>query len=326
MSSKCIVGFGEVMLRLCPREFMRLKQVLPGALEATFGGGEANVCASLAMFGEKSRYATALPENPVSESFAAQMKSLGVGVDKIHYKKSGRMGIYFVETGANQRASNVVYDREGSVISQTGPDEYDYEGILGDAKWLHLSGITPALSEKAYLATLEFAAQAVKRGVPVSVDINFRKKLWNWGKGSTSKELAGKCMSEITALATLIIGNEEDAADVFGIHSSKSSAEKGVIDYSDYKDVAIKLASKFPKAKYIAITLRESLSATHNKWGAMLFEADSGKASYGPLNENGDYSPYDIANIVDRVGGGDSFAAGQIYGLNTPDRCAPAKA
>ncbi len=326
MNSKYIVGFGEVMLRLCPREFLRLKQVLPGALEATFGGGEANVCASLAIFGEKSRYATALPENPIAESFAAQMKSLGVAVDKIHYKKSGRMGIYFVETGANQRASNVVYDREGSVISLTGPDEYDYEGILSEAKWLHLSGITPALSEKAYLATLEFAVQAAKRGIPVSVDINFRKKLWKWGKGVTASELAGKCMNEITALATLIIGNEEDAADVFGIHSGKSSAEKGVIDYSDYKEVAVKLSTKFPKARYVAITLRESLSATHNRWGAMLFETASGKASYAPLNECGEYAPYDIANIVDRVGGGDSFAAGLIYGLNQPDFGAPEKA
>lgn len=314
------------MLRLCPREFMRLRQVLPGALEATFGGGEANVCASLAIFGETSRYATALPENPIAESFAAQMKSLGVDTSKILYKKSGRMGLYFVETGANQRASNVVYDREGSVISQMGPEDYNYADILQDAKWLHLSGITPALSEKAYLATLEFAAQAEQRGIPVSVDINFRKKLWKWEKGTTAPELARKCMNEITAHATLIIGNEEDAADVFGIHSKTSSAEKGLIDYSDYKDVASKLAEKFPKAKYVAITLRESLSATRNKWGAMLFETDSGKAYYGPLNERGEYAPYDIASIVDRVGGGDSFAAGLIYALNQPDLGAPGKA
>jgi len=283
MSKKFIAGFGEVMLRLCPNDHLRLRQVLPGGLEATYGGGEANVCASLAILGEKSRYVTALPDNSITAAFTAQMRGLGVDIERLLLKDSGRMGVYYVEAGANQRSSNVIYDREYSVVSMTGPDEYDFDSILDSVKWLHLSGITPALSEKAFLATLEFARQAVARNIIISCDLNFRKKLWKWQPGIQPRALAEKCMAEIVPLVDVIIGNEEDASDVFGISADTSDVTKGVINSEGYRSVAMKLAERFTKAEYIAITLRESVSASHNNWGAMLFETEAQKAFFAPL-------------------------------------------
>ena len=197
MKDGYLVGFGEVMLRLCPPERKRFAQALPGQLEATFGGGEANVCASLAMLGAKSRYLTALPENPVSAAFAAQLRGLKVDVDHILYTKSGRMGVYYAEHGAAQRGSNVVYDRENSVISLLGPEAYDFPSMLANASHLHITGITPSLSEKAYLTTLELVKYASSQGINISCDLNFRKKLWKWRPGTAPRELAAECMGKI---------------------------------------------------------------------------------------------------------------------------------
>jgi len=326
INGKFIAGFGEVMLRLAPQEHLRLLQVLPGELKATFGGGEANVCASLAIFGEKSRYITALPENSITDAFRNQIRGLGVDTSKMLIKKSGRFGIYFVESGANQRASNVIYDREYSTISQSGPEDYNFDSILEDCKWLHLSGITPALSEKAFKSTLEIAKVASSKNITVSCDLNFRKKLWNWAPGKSAKELAKECMTQIVEYVDVIVGNEEDALDVFGINAGTSAVEKGHVDVSSYQEVAAKLSAKFPKAKYVAITLRESISASHNNWGAMLYDTKDRKAFFAPLDENGKYVPYQITDIVDRVGGGDSFSAGLIFALNHPDYNEPQKA
>ena len=321
-----IAGFGEVMLRLAPAGKTRLAQALPGTLEATFGGGEANVCASLAMLGEKSRYLTALPENPVSGAFAAQLRGLGVDVSRILYRKNGRMGVYYAEHGAAQRGSNVVYDREHSVISECGPEEYDFDAMLEHCRHLHVTGITPALSEKAFQSTLAIVKYASDRGIRISCDLNFRKKLWRWKNGCAPKELAAECMEQIVKYADIIIGNEEDASDVFGITSEGTSVESGKINIAGYGEVARKLSARFPKAAYVAITLRESYSADHNYWGGMLFEKASGKVFFAPLNAEGEYAPYEIRNIVDRFGGGDSFCAGLIFALNSPEFRAPEKA
>ena len=180
---KFIAGFGEVMLRLAPAGKTRFAQALPGTLEATYGGGEANVCASLAILGAKSRYLTALPVNPVSNAFATQLRGLGVDVDRIRYTKQGRMGVYYAEHGAAQRGSNVVYDREHSVISESAPEDYDFAAMLENVGHLHISGITPALSEKAFRSTLAIAKFASEHGIRISCDLNFRKKLWNWEPG-----------------------------------------------------------------------------------------------------------------------------------------------
>ncbi len=323
MSREYVAGFGEVMLRLCPPGRKRFAQAMPGQLEATFGGGEANVCASLAMLGENARYLTALPANPVAEAFAAQLRGLKVDVEQIHYEKTGRMGVYYAEHGAAQRGSNVIYDREGSVISQLGPEAYDFDAMLADVGHLHITGITPALSENAFRTTLALAKKASERGITISCDLNFRKKLWKWRPGTPARELAGECMGKIVPFVDWIICNEEDASDVFGIASEKSSVESGKIDRAGYVEVARRLLQRFPRASRVAITLRESYSANHNNWGAMLFDRAADHAFFAPLNAAGEYTPYEIRNIVDRFGGGDSSGAGLIYALRSAEYSDP---
>ncbi|MGI5869207.1 MAG: sugar kinase [Kiritimatiellia bacterium] len=316
MNDPCIAGFGEIMLRLSPPGALRFPQSLPGTLEATFGGGEANVCASLAILGGKSRYLTVLPRNPVADALVAQLRGIGVDTTRILRTDKGRLGIYFTEVGANQRGSSVVYDRAMSSIAQAEPADYDYAAMLDGVTWLHITGITPALSEVAYLSTLAIAAAAAERGITISCDLNFRKKLWNWRKGTAPKALAAACMGKIVPLVDVIVGNEEDAQDVFGIAARGTSVEAGRLDVEAYADVAKSLSEMFPKARHIAITLRESISADHNNWGAMLYDVAETAAHFAPLDADGRYRPYEIRDIVDRIGGGDSFSAGLIHGLS----------
>lgn len=321
-----IAGFGETMLRLSPEGFMRLNQALPGMLRASFGGGEANVCVSIARFGMESRYLTALPKNPIADALVAELRGIGVDTSRILRTDSGRVGIYFAETGANQRGSAVVYDRAHSAIASTPPSAYHFDAMLDGVTWLHLSGITPSLSHEACDANLALARTAAARGVSISLDLNFRKKLWRWEPGTPPRELAGRCMAELAALADILIGNEEDAKDVFGIEAANSSIENGSLSLDGYRDVAKELSMRFPKARYVAITLRESHSATWNGWGAMLYDVKAGKAFFAPLAPDGTYSPYEIRSIVDRIGGGDAFCGGLIYALNTEEWAEPQKA
>ena len=314
------------MLRLCPSGFKRFRQVIPGNMDVTFGGGEANVCASLAMFGNEASYLTALPDNAITESFSSQMRGLGVDVSNVVIKENSRIGIYFVETGANQRASNVIYDRAYSAISMSGPEDYDFEKALAGVKHVHITGITPSLSEKAFLSTLELVKRAKSSGIKVSCDLNYRKKLWNWHDSLKKNKLAEHCMAQIVPFVDLIIANEEDASDVFGIKAEHTELTKGHIDAKAYISVAKQLLERFPNVSQVAITLRESISASHNNWGAMLFDKASGRAHFAPLNADGEYTPYEIRDIVDRVGGGDSFGAGLIHALYSDDCCAPENA
>ncbi len=323
MKKICIAGFGEVMMRICPPGKKRFRQSLPGPAEITYGGGEANVCASVAMLGGDSRYLTALPDNPMARAFAAQLGGLGCDVSRILYTREGRMGVYFAEHGSNMRGSNVIYDREGSVISRLGAADYDFAAMLEGATHLHVSGITPSLTRNACEATTAIVRQAASCGVTVSVDLNYRKKLWNWEPGTPKNELACRCMSEIVPMADIIIGNEEDAGDVFGIRAENTSIEAGRLNIAGYREVAAKLSARFPRARFVAITLRESISADHNNWGGMLYDCAAGKAFFAPLAADGSYAPYEIRNIVDRFGGGDSFCAGLLFALNTPELAAP---
>lgn len=318
-----IVTFGEIMGRLCPPGHLRFVQSMPGSLELTFAGAEANVAASLAIFGADARFVTALPNNVLGDSCVRTLRGLGVDTTHILRSKSGRLGLYFVEKGANQRPSNVIYDRAHSAIAEA--KDFDWAAIFEGADWLHTTGITPALSRKAFESCLAAVRAAKAAGLTVSCDLNFRKKLWDWEPGTKSNELARRCMREILPHVDVCIANEEDAADVLGIHAEGSDIHGGQLAVAHYPEVAKEIIRQFPNIRQVAITLRESHSASHNNWGAMLYDAPSEKAHFAPLKE-GSYAPYEIRNIVDRVGGGDSFGAGLVFALNTPELSAPEQA
>ncbi len=314
-----ILTFGEIMLRVTPAGLMRFRQALPGSMECTFGGGESNVASSLALLGRDVRFLTALPKHPIADALVGSLRNLGVDTRCILRRDTGRLGIYFLEGGANQRGSKVTYDREYTAISMAAPDEYDFDAALQDVTRLHITGITPSLSENAFLSTLELAKRAKQRGVQVSCDLNFRKKLWRWRPGTEPRELARECMSQILPYIDISIGNEEDAADVLGIHAHDTSVEDGQINAEAYGAVARQIHGAFPNISLVAITLRESISASHNNWGAMLLNAEANKTFFAPLDSQGNYQPYEIRDIVDRVGGGDSFAAGLLYALDSEE-------
>lgn len=320
------LGFGEIMARIAPPGGLRWRQALPGAVQVTWGGGEANVCASLALLGQQSRYLTALPKTPITESIVATLRGLGVDTSPILWRKEGRLGLYFVEGGANQRGSTVVYDRSYSAISLAEPAEFNFAAALTGVHWLHLSGITPAISAAACRANLALAQQAKQAGVTVSCDLNFRKKLWNWDTTKKPAALARERMSELLPFVDLVIANEEDAADVLGIHATETDVSSGRINAAAYISVAEQLVARFPNVKQVAITLRESVSADHNNWGAMFYVAAQKQAHFAPLNAAGEYQPYEIRDIVDRVGAGDSFAAGLLFALNSEEFAEPSRA
>jgi len=316
------VTFGEIMGRLAPEGFERFRQALPGRLELTFGGAEANVAASLCMLGGEARFVTALPNNEITAACLAELQGLGVDTSHVLVRDEGRFGLYFIEAGVNQRPSNVIYDRAYSTVSLTPADCYDWTSIFAGAKWFHVSGITPAISRQAAGATLAACRAAKAAGANVSCDLNFRKKLWSWDKSLSPKALAEKTMRQILAYVDVIVANEEDASDVLQIHAGESNAEAGRLDVEKYPQVARRICEQFPRVTKVAVTLRESISASHNNWGAMLYDAATAEAFFAPL-AGGAYQPYEIKNIVDRVGGGDSFSASLIYALNDKELSAP---
>ncbi len=309
--------FGEVMMRVAPDGFHRFRQAMPG---------KVNVAASLAIFGNQVRYLTAVPDNPITHSLICHLRGLGLETETMLRRDTGRLGIYFLETGANQRSSNVIYDREYSAIALAEPAEYDFAAALKQVQWVHITGITPALSQAAFESTLELVRQAKQNQATVSCDLNYRKKLWRWQDGCPPKKLAGQCMSRILPFVDLVIANEEDAADVLDIHAEGTAVEAGRINAAAYEQVARKITGLFPNVEKVAVTLRESISANHNNWGGMLFDRQRDQAWLAPLDEDGGYRPYEIRNIVDRVGGGDSFAAGLIHALNSHEFSDPAMA
>ena len=309
------------MCRLASPGNLRLRQARE--LEVTYAGAEASVAASICNFGGSARYVTALPRHALAEATMDTLRAVGIDTQYVLRSGSGRLGLYFLETGANQRPSNVIYDRADSAIATTPADAYPWDSIFKDAQWLHLSGITPALSQMAAEATLLAAEKAKQAGVTVSCDLNFRKKLWKWQPGVSANELAGKTMRQVLPFVDVVIANEEDCADVLGIHAPDTDVHAGALNTARYPDVARQVVAQFPNVSKVAITLRESLSASHNNWGAMLYDAASDVPFYAPLNTAGDYAPYQIRNIVDRVGGGDSFAGGLIYASITPELSSP---
>jgi len=290
------LSFGEIMLRLKTPGNERFFQ--SPTFEATFGGGEANVAVALSNYGLSSGFISALPDNDVGTSAVRELKSFGVDTSRV--RRSGdRVGIYYLEAGANQRPSKVVYDRANSSISECGPGDFDWDTILAGAKWLHITGITPALSQSAADLSLECVKKARELGVTVSCDFNFRGKLWKYGK------TAPEVMTELVKYVDVGIANEEDCQKSLGV-SVDVDVEAGELDTSKYEALSEKMLEIYPDMHTIGITLRESISASRNGWSACMRDKDGFKLS----------RRYDITDIVDRVGGGDSFASAFIYGLN----------
>ncbi len=288
-----VVTFGELMLRLAPEGYMRFVQA--DSFGATFGGGEANVAVSLANYGLDAAFVTKLPKHEIGQMAINSLRKYGVDTQYIA-RGGDRVGIYYLEKGASQRPSKVIYDRAHSAIAEATVADFDFEKILTGADWFHFTGITPALGDNVAEITLAAVKAAKKLGVRVSCDLNYRKKLW-------SREKAGEVMASLMPYVDLCIANEEDAADVFGIHASNTDVTKGEVSHEGYKEVAAELRRRFGFS-HVAITLRGSISANDNDWAAMLYD---GRDYY--------FSRSYRIHIVDRVGGGDSFGGGLIYAL-----------
>ena len=288
--------FGEIMLRLRAPGHERLFQ--SNMLEATFGGGEANVAVSLANFGMDAQFCTMLPDNAIGDECVRELRRFGVDVSKIKRGK-GRMGIYFLENGANQLPSKVIYDRADSAIALAAPGDFDWDAVFEGVDWFHITGITPAISESAMHLSLESVKEAKKRGITVSCDLNYRKNLWKYGKK------AEEVMRELAKFVDVAIANEEDVQKSLGI-TVDVNVESGELDREKYRALGSKVLETYSEMKMIAITLRESHSADWNGWAACLNDGTNFFVS----------KKYEIRDIIDRVGGGDSFAGGLIYGLN----------
>lgn len=295
---KKVVTFGEIMLRLATPGYLRFSQST--TLNATFGGGEANVAVSLANYGLPVDFVTRLPENDIAHSCIMDLKRYGVGVSNI-IKGGNRMGIYFLETGAVSRGSKVIYDRANSSIAEIQKGMIDWDKVFERVTWFHWTGITPAISQGAADVCLEAIKKANEKGITVSCDLNFRKNLWKYGKK------ACEVMPELVAGTDIVLGNEEDAAMVLGIHPEGIDVTKGHVEAAAYESVSKQIIKAFPRCKKVITTLRGSINANHNSWAGVLWD---GKKLYQS-------SQYQITHIVDRVGGGDSFMGGLIYGLLT---------
>jgi 2-dehydro-3-deoxygluconokinase len=291
------VTFGEIMLRLKTPGNERFFQS-PG-FEASFGGGEANVAVALSNYGLDAGFITALPDNDIGEAALRELRSFGVDTSGIQ-RSGDRVGIYFLETGANQRPSKVVYDRSGSAIAEAQPGDFDWNSVFAGAKWLHITGITPALSQSAADLSFEAVRAAKDKGMTVSCDFNYRGKLWKYGKS------APEVMQELVKYVDVGIANEEDCQKALGV-TADVDVESGELDTKKYEALSAKMMEVFPNLSVMTITLRESKSADRNGWSACLRDSDGFRLS----------RHYEISDIVDRVGGGDSFASALIYGLES---------
>ncbi|MBE5848983.1 MAG: sugar kinase [Lachnospiraceae bacterium] len=288
-----VVTFGEIMLRLAPEGYYRFFQ--NDRLQATFGGGEANVAVSLANFGVNSKFVTKLPAHAIGEGAVSALRGLGVDTGSI-VRGGERIGIYYLEKGASQRGSVCIYDRAHSAIQEAEPGDFDWDRIFDDAEWFHFTGITPALGPNLVNICLDACKAAKTKGIKISCDLNYRNKLW-------TRQQAREAMTKLCEYVDVCISNEEDAKDVFGIEAEGSDITGGKLDREGYKSVAKQLADRFEFEK-VAITLRTSISANDNDWQGMLYD---GSENY--------FSKQYHLHIVDRVGGGDSFGAGLIYSL-----------
>jgi 2-dehydro-3-deoxygluconokinase len=318
---KRTVCFGEILLRLAPPDHLRVVQALPGLLETAFAGAEANVAVTIAQLGGAAEFVSALPSNAVGDAAAAVLQGAKVDVTNVVRRDLGRCGAYFVETGASQRGGSVLYDREGSTFSLTEGGAYDWPRILAGAGWFHTTGISAGVSRSAAAATQAAVQAARAAGLMVSCDLNFRRKLWRWAPGVEPVELSRRTLTALLPHADLLIGNPYDIADVLGEDVREETAK------ISEQPVALAQAAvrRFPRLQWVAITLRESRSASHQRWGALLHRAADGATFHAPCR-NGEYMPYGIDTIIDRVGAGDAFTGALIFALQTPELSEPGRA
>jgi 2-dehydro-3-deoxygluconokinase len=307
---KVVVGLGEVLLRISPQTPLRLLQSVPGSLYCCVAGAEANTLASIAQLGGGSRIVTAVPANPVADGCLAFLRGLGVDVSAVHRAETGRLGLMFLEPGVGQRASQVFYDREQSVFSLSGPEAYDWDAVFADADWLHVTGISGALSSEAE-RTVRFALEeAVRRACTISFDPNFRSKLWRWQPGVEPLELASRVLAGWMPMINVFFGGLSDIALVSGIHPHPSAD-------NPWLDAVRQLSSRYPRLQQVVGTCRAGISASEDLWSAVLWDVASGAFVEAPRRGES-VEPYQIAPVVDRIGAGDAFAAGLIFATRTP--------
>ncbi len=304
---KRIVALGEIMCRLATPGFKRFRQSMPGELEVTFAGAEASAAVSIALLGGNATFVTALPDNSLAEACLAQLRSFGVDTQHVLQTSRGRMGLFFLETGSNQRPANVIYDRENSSVAITPPAEYDWSAIFEGTEWLLVSGITPAISRNGAELTETAMRQAQERGVKIACDMNYRSKLWRWQDSLSPRELATQTMQKLLPYITLFLGGTEDAAEILSITPDENAADPLL-------DLSRQIVTRYPRMTHVAMTLRKSYSASHHSLGGMLYVREKDQSCYAPVR-NGQLEPYQITNIVDRLGGGDAFTAGLLFAM-----------
>jgi len=312
MSAPRIITLGEIMARLTVPGWHRFQQAIPGRLEATFAGAEANVAVALAQLGAESAFVTALPQHELADAAVANLRALGVDTRHIVRTPEGRQGLFFLEPGMNQRPAQVIYDREGSSFSLLPVEAYEWEAILAGADWLHVSGVTPAISANAANVALHAVQTAAARGLRISFDMNFRSKLWQWEPGTPPRALAARTVRGLLPQVQLFIGGPEDIALLTAepLVSREAHAAAG------------QLTAEFPNIALVASTVREGLSASHHRLSGTLYRADTGESVLAP-QVDGHFQPYDMPHMADRLGGGDGFAAGLIFALTTPELAEP---
>jgi 2-dehydro-3-deoxygluconokinase len=307
---KTVVGLGEVLLRISPQGPLRLIQSVPGPLQCCVAGAEANTMASIAHFGGRARLVTSLPDNALAEGCVSHLRGLGVDVSCVVRPAAGRMGVMFLEPGVGQRASQVLYDREHSAFSATPPEDYNWDAIFADADWLHVSGISGALSSVAEKTARHALEQAAARGCSVSFDPNFRSKLWRWDPGTEPRVLAARVLREWLPFVTVFFGGLEDIALVSGIEPAPGARDA-------WLDAARQLTARHPNVRQVVGTSRAGISASEDRWSARLWDAESGEFLEAP-ERAGRIEPFEITPVVDRIGAGDAFAAGLIFATRTP--------
>jgi 2-dehydro-3-deoxygluconokinase len=307
---KTVLGLGEVLLRISPQPPLRVIQSVPGPLQCCVAGAEANTLASIAHFGGRARLVSALPDNVLADGCLAHLRGLGVDVSRVVRPRTGRMGLMFLEPGVGQRASQVLYDREHSAFSLTPPDAYDWDAIFADADWLHISGISGALSAAAEHTARHALEQAAARGCSVSFDPNFRSKLWRWEPGTEPIALAARILRGWLPFVTVFFGGLEDIALVSGIAPDPAAPDV-------WLDAAKQLTQRYPNVRQVVGTRRAGTSASEDRWSARLWDSESARYLEAP-ERGGEITPFEITPVVDRIGAGDAFAAGLIFATRTP--------